>query len=223
MLKIISDGGMPSKNFPNYTETSFLIACNKKYVSGLKVDIYITKDLKFVLANEEVLRKIGIDEAYIQTHTYKHLKKINYGSKIKAHYLVDLETLFNICNRVSYIIINICNKYLNDKEINSLNNILIKNNSKKLLVASSSTDILSKLNNKLKKGLFISNKNDWEYSYSFYITDEVNINEKVIQNKLKNDVLIFIYCKNKCDIFNEYNNDKLFIISPYFNYIYFEK
>ena len=217
IVKIISDGGIPSKNFPNYSETSFLLACNKDYVSGFKVDIYVTKDCKFVLVNEEVLKKIGISEEYVRNHTYKDIKNINYGSKIKLHYLVNLEYLFKICKKNKYLIINIRNKYLNDKETEYLNRLLIENNSDTLLVSSSSNQLLKKIDNNLNKGLIINSEKDWEYSYFFYITKEKYLTDAILNEKTKSNTLIFINCNRDCDSVNKYNYKNIYIISPYSN------
>ena len=217
ITKIILDGGISSKNSPNYTESSFLLSCNKNYVSGLKVDIYVTKDCKFILSNEEVLKELGINEDYVHGHEYSLIKNINYGSKIKKHYLIDLEYLLKICNNNHYLIINICNKNLSKKELLCLNNILIQNYSDKLFVSSSNINLLNSLNNKLIKGLFVTDMDDWKYTYHFYITEEKYLNENILFEKEKNNSMIFIYCKNKCDLIDKYNNPNIFLIIPYQN------
>lgn len=216
---IIIDGGIPSKNSPNYCKDSFLLACRKKNISGFKVDIYVTKDCKFVLANDQILKNLGINEEFIHSRNYEKIKNIKYGTKVKSHYLIDLETLFKICKSNFNIIINVCNKYLNEKEIECLNKLLIINNSKNLFVSSSSIDILNKLNNELNKGIFVTNKKDWEYSYLFYIVEEKNIDEKILYEKIKNNAMIFIICEKDSDIFNKYKNNNVFIISKYTNFI----
>ena len=104
ITNLIADGGISSKNSPNYSIESFLISKNKNYTFAIKSDVYQTKDNVFILLDDEIKKKLAINNSYIKSRTYCQLKKLNIGNKVKKHLIVSLNELINISNNQDNII-----------------------------------------------------------------------------------------------------------------------
>lgn len=192
MNKILN-GGLSTKNTPPYTMDSFLLSLKKDNLSGIIVDAYLTKDNKLVLLNERISTILGLDEYKIKKMNYRNIKNIYYGTKIKGHYLVELQDLIKIYNKDLYLVVNLCNKDISKNEFNLLNSLFLSINYDKLVISSKSVDDLNKLDNSLNKGLYVTNNKDWQYSFKYYIANEKNINNEIINELEKNGSIIFLY------------------------------
>ena len=105
--RLIANGGISSKNSPNYSKESFLISKNKNYMFAIKSDVYQTKDNVFVLLDDCIKKRLAINNLYIKNHTYYELKKLNIGNKVKKHSIMSLNELLNISNDKDNIILNV--------------------------------------------------------------------------------------------------------------------
>lgn len=108
-MKIITEGGISSKNSPIYTIDSFKLANKNNKVDGIKIDIYLTKDNKIILLNEEVIKKTGIDVQFICEHTFSYLENLNIGTKVKRNKIISIDELLKTYKH-KYIVVNIKGK-----------------------------------------------------------------------------------------------------------------
>ena len=161
-----------------------MLANKKKDIFGIKVDLYQTKDNVFILLDDELKTKLVIDNLYIKNHTYKEIKKLKFGTKVKKHSLITLNDLINITNDKKNIILKITENI----NFSDLKNII--NNNKKINwhIYSSSLDILNKLlieNIKCNIGIYINNIEDLTFSFDFYVIDKNMLDNVQINEKLK--------------------------------------
>ena len=214
--KLIADGGISSKNSPNYSIESFLIANKKRDIFGIKVDLYQTKDNVLILLDDEVKTKLGIDDFYIKAHNYEELKKLNFGNKVKKHSIITLIQLINIINKQNNIILNITS----DVDTKILEPILNTNQKINWYLASYSLDVLDQLsykNIKNKLGIIIKEPFNLNLSFDFYIIEKNQLENKQIKENLINLNKIFItniFSKAEIKINNKEN---IFFISKHIN------
>lgn len=193
--KIIAEGGIQTKNSPLFSSSAYLLAKNSEII-GIKVNTYLTLDNNIVIADDEILRLKGINKKYINNNNYKDIQKLNIGNKVKKHYLITIDELFNLLkNSDKYIILNLIDECEN-------NQILVDKIKKitdsysNIYVMSSSIDIINLLlssNLNAKIGINITENSDWNYILDFYCVTYPNIlNTSEIYEKYKQGKEIMI-------------------------------
>lgn len=118
---IISDGGI-NINERN-TIDAILLTKNINYIDGIKIDIYITHDNYFVVANSNELNKFTMSNKRINELNYKDIRKIKFPSHIFKYYIPTLTEVLDMYNTNKIIILDI---HIIDKDINDILNNLIK-------------------------------------------------------------------------------------------------
>ena len=216
ITNLIADGGISSKNSPNYSIESFLISKNKNYTFAIKSDVYQTKDNVFILLDDEIKKKLAINNSYIKSHTYCQLKKLNIGNKVKKHLIISLNELINISNNQDNIILNISDNI----DISTLKNIINKNMHINWYISSYSLDMLEKLLNEnpiYKTGIFIKDINNLNFSFDFYIIDKLQLKDIKVIEKLKTLNNVFIDNISSKKELNYFNKKNFFFISKHIN------
>lgn len=210
---------MGSKNSPNYTSESFLIVNKKDKIHGIKVDVHLTKDKKLIVLDNETMKKIGINETYINNHTLKSLINLNIGTKAKKNFPISLNALISILNNDKIIIINIVdNNNIEDLTysisnlftgIQANNNIYVYGSSMQLL----DKIISQKLN--VKVGTILNENNEY-YATDFHVIDKDLFKRNNVRLILNNTPLFIdkVYEKKDFDFINQnYTSDNIYIIS----------
>lgn len=210
---------MGSKNSPNYTSESFLIVNKKDKIHGIKVDVHLTKDKKLIVLDNETMKKIGINETYINNHTLKSLINLNIGTKAKKNFPISLNALISILNNDKIIIINIVdNNNIEDLTysisnlftgIQANNNIYVYGSSMQLL----DKIISQKLN--VKVGTILNENNEY-YATDFHVIDKDLFKSNNARSILNNTPLFIdkVYEKKDFDFINQnYTSDNIYIIS----------
>jgi len=178
-MKIITEGGISSKNSPIYTIDSFKLANKNNKVDGIKIDIYLTKDNKIILLNEEVMKKTGIDVQFICEHTFSYLENLNIGTKVKRNKIISIDELLKTYKH-KYIVVNIKeNQYRNDILVKTLFKYVNNNTNIEWFLMSNSSKIVNLLYSQetnAKIGKIVNNYKDTTYSFDFYSTNIENIN-----------------------------------------------
>lgn len=210
---------MGSKNSPNYTSESFLVVNKKDKIHGIKVDVHLTKDKKLIVLDNETMKKIGINETYINNHTLKSLINLNIGTKAKKNFPISLNALISILNNDKIIIINIVdNNNIEDLTysisnlftgIQANNNIYVYGSSMQLL----DKIISQKLN--VKVGTILNENNEY-YATDFHVIDKDLFKSNNARSIFNNTPLFIdkVYEKKDFDFINQnYTSDNIYIIS----------
>lgn len=220
IAKLIADGGIPSKNSPNYSRESFLLANKNKNIYGIKVNLYQTKDNTLVALDDEIKNKLKIDDSYIKNHNYKDLVNLNLGTKVKKSNIVSLYEIAKDLDDNTNIIIDA-------KSYNSLNFITeLKKTMNKFpninwFIYSNSHFFLNELIKENKNhhiGIYITNEEDFNYSFDFYVIKKQHLN-----NNINNLSKIFIEGINsheelkKLLMQTNLNRDNIYIINKNVN------
>ena len=95
-MNLISDGGISSKNSPNYTAESFLINKKSCHCNGYKIDICITNDSKLIAIDNNTKKRANITNKYIESHNYSTLKNLNIGTQVKKNNILLLDKILSV-------------------------------------------------------------------------------------------------------------------------------
>lgn len=210
---------MGSKNSPNYTSESFLIVNKKDKIHGIKVDVHLTKDKKLIVLDNETMKKIGINETYINNHTLKSLINLNIGTKAKKNFPISLNALISILNNDKIIIINIVDNNNIDDLTYSISNLFtgIQANNN-IYVYGSSMQLLDKIISQklnVKVGTILNENNEY-YATDFHVIDKDLFKRNNVRLILNNTPLFIdkVYEKKDFDFINQnYTSDNIYIIS----------
>ena len=105
---LIADGGV-SLNIRN-TMDAILLCKNLNYLTGVKLDVFLSLDDIFVLANSNDLKTFTLSNKKINELNYHDLKKIKFPSHIFNYYIPTLE---EVLNNFSYLKILILELHIN--------------------------------------------------------------------------------------------------------------
>lgn len=210
---------MGSKNSPNYTSESFLIVNKKDKIHGIKVDVHLTKDKKLIVLDNETMKKIGINETYINNHTLKSLINLNIGTKAKKNFPISLNALISILNNDKIIIINIVDNNNIDDLTYSISNLFtgIQANNN-IYVYGSSMQLLDKIISQklnVKVGTILNENNEY-YATDFHVIDKDLFKRNNVRLILNNTPLFIdkVYEKKDFDFIHQnYTSDNIYIIS----------
>lgn len=171
----------------------------------------MTKDNILVPIDHKTIKKLGIDNYYISSNTFSKLKKLNIGTKAKYNSIISLEELLKIYKNDYTIFINIIPSSNNFYTIiKTISKTIFKNPHLNFFISSSNIELLNYLILEIpeaKKGIFINNNSDWNYSVDFYVVNSTDINNNIILTKLNNNQIVFI------NIVDNINNIKKNIIT----------
>lgn len=171
---IFAKGGLSSKNCPNFTEESLLLANRKEYIKGLYLDVFLTKDNIIIPVNnnDKIICK---QKNKLCKLDYIDVKKVNIGTKIKRNYILNINDIFKIQD-INYIIINLEGNNINI--IDKIKELASKNTQVNFYITSSNKEILEKLfeeNKNYKIGIFVDDTKDLSYSCDFYIINNIHL------------------------------------------------
>ena len=118
---IISDGGL-NINERN-TLDAILLTKNISYIDGIKIDIYLTKDNYFVVANSNNLNDFTLSNKKINEVNYDYLRKVKFPSHIFKYYIPTLDEVLKKYTIRKKLILNL--HFVNNINVNdALNNLL---------------------------------------------------------------------------------------------------
>ncbi len=165
IILIISDGGL-NINERN-TLDAILLTKNISYIDGVKIDIYLTKDNYFVVANSNNLNDFTLSNKKINEVNYDYLRKVKFPSHIFKYYIPTLEEILTNYHTNKIVVLEI----YDEKELDKLFALLIKYNYKYYFL-SKDISILHKLKELLfdKIGIILNTDNIiYNQNNTFYI------------------------------------------------------
>lgn len=174
-----------------------MLALKNKHIDGIKLDLYLTKDNVLIAIDDIGLTRLGINQKYVNEHSFKHLRKLNLGTKVKKNFILSLNEITSFIPPKKVIIANvippfnkldiIVDKIVQTTKKNSNINWFITSNYKFVL-----DELLKVPDRNFKIGKFIIEEYDLNFSFEFYLIrksqlDNINMKEKI---KLLNMVFI---------------------------------
>lgn len=183
MYNLIAHRGVCEKGKEN-TKSAIKDALTKEYISGIEIDVRLTKDKKLVLCHDITINRTSNGTGLISKMTLKELKKYNFGTKTKKEKIPTLNEILKIeTNKIILIEIKEEKKENNDL-IKNLYSAINKSKNKNIYITSFNYKILEKLKNEypnLKCGLLTGtfiNKNHKNHNFDFEIITSYNINKR---------------------------------------------
>jgi glycerophosphoryl diester phosphodiesterase len=225
-MKCISAYGLSTQTVPTSTNESALLSIKPDYLTGIKLDIYLTKDNVLVALN---LNEVTLPKSMmpITECPYSLLKNYNIGSKVKNQYVLTLEEIlktYQYGNRL--LILNLPDhQSKNALLVNFLSHLLSKYRSHNIYIKSCNEEILSylkasKLPNKIGLVMNNDNHNLWHQDYNFYVIDCHLVSLEMIKDKLqqgKEVMTKLIQTKDQltkyCDKYGDDIINEIFIIT----------
>lgn len=102
-MKLIARSGYHTKNTPEDTYDSLLLAIHTDYIDGVEVNLQITKDNVIVVYQTEAMYNHPMHT--ISNLTYQDLQKYQLGSKVNQHTILTLEKTLELFNGASKMLI----------------------------------------------------------------------------------------------------------------------
>lgn len=114
-MKLIARSGYHTKNTPEDTYDSLLLAIHTDYIDGVEVNLRMTKDNVIVVYQTDAIYNHPMHT--ISSLTYSELQNYNLGSKVSHHSILTLEDTLNLFKSASKMLI----LNLNDQGENNSN------------------------------------------------------------------------------------------------------
>ena len=189
IILIISDGGI---NNERNTLDAILLTKNIDYIDGIKLDIYLTKDNYFVLANDNNLNTFTLSNKKINELDYKYLRKVKFPSHIFNYYIPTLSEVLNKYTTNKIIILDIHLIDINDinKVLNNLLNLMNNYSYKYYFIINDNFNINDNIKEK------ILNKDSYIYLNNINYQDEINKNLYIITKYPKKIYNYLLYRQN---------------------------
>lgn len=200
-MNFIAQGGITSKNVPSSSKDAFLLALHTNYIQGIAVNVHLSKDDKVVICKQNFLNHISNGHGRIKNHTLEHLKRINFGNKIKRQDIATLEEILALFqNSTKLLIIHLTdekNPERNKRLMDEMVSCIKKYPNINLYIKSKNLDMilyLNKLNIKAKIGLCLSQENlsNVSSTLDFYSIQATNVSTSFINKALQNHQFILL-------------------------------
>ena len=177
-MKLIAYGGLPSKNSPISSREAYLLAINSKFISGIAVDLFYSTDKEIVAIADENLKRLTLTEQELLAKNPEEIKRLNIGSKIKRHNLLELTEILNLferANTADILVLDLQNTRNNSEFVDQVLKTINQYPSVMVYIKTSSDEIYSYLKAsrnmaKFKLGIVIYeyNKNDLNKDVDFF-------------------------------------------------------
>lgn len=219
-MQFLVKNGASTKNTPNNSMDSFLLAINTSYIDGIEVNLNLTKDGNIIIYHSDSIMNHP-KHKFIDL-TMEDIKKYNLGTKVKKHDIIKLEQLLKVfSNSSKLLILNLenhgnYNKQFLDKFISIISNY----NSKNIYIKSSCKETILYIRDKVDNvniGATIENKEDyfWDLKLNFYSVSWKDVLENDTIKKHFNNNYFFIL--TNIDNINDYNSIKLLLDNDIIN------
>ncbi len=164
-MKYIAHRGKDNHSFFENSKEALLWCLKQDYIDGVELDVRMTKDHQFVLRHNSTLLVLGMEYHFIANETLESLKKINFNTLEKPHYLTSLKEFLEAVDSEKMILLDLKLEIGDAKKyVDTLYNLLEEYSHLSIYVCSFSYQIVKLCSTKRKfaVGLLISdfmNKN----------------------------------------------------------------
>ncbi|MDD4547723.1 MAG: glycerophosphodiester phosphodiesterase family protein [Bacilli bacterium] len=216
MINLIAHRGNNNHEYKENTVNAILASLKEDYISGVELDVRLTKDNKLVVIHDYTINRTSNGSGIVKNMTIKELRKYNFGSKNKPDriplldevlkkirsnkiIILELKTEFDDITEISNRVIKIVKKY-------PKLNIYLTGFSHKL------TSYLKQKGPNLKIGfanIIVTKKTVFDDSYDGYF-----INYKFFDN-YETKKPLFFWTINRLDFFDDKDiiNDNMYFIT----------
>lgn len=98
MYNLIAHRGLDNNKYTENTKNAIIDSLNKPYISGVELDVRMTKDNKIVVAHDMTINRVSNGTGFISNMTLKELKNFNFGTK---NNLTRISTLKEVLSAIS--------------------------------------------------------------------------------------------------------------------------
>lgn len=111
MYNLIAHRAVNSNNDKENTFNAISNSLNTSYISGVEIDVRMTKDNKFVVIHDMTINRVSDGSGFVSKMNLKELKKYNFGTNDNY---IKISTIREVLRQVNDKIILIELKYEND-------------------------------------------------------------------------------------------------------------
>lgn len=225
-MNLIAHRGLHSKNTKENTLPALLLANKNPKLSGLELDVRLTRDNEVVVIHDEDIERVANGKGLVRNMTLDRLKRFNFGTFLKRERISTLDEVLSKLGPSSLIIIELKDEYKNN-EIISMKVLQIINRYPKLNIwlKSFSKEIVEyfKKYGNFPVGILI-NANNLELlsmDMDFYSISQKVINDSMVEKLLEQNKDIMIWTINSKEEIKQLRNklgdnlNNLYIISDY--------
>ena len=185
-----------TKNTPNDSRDSFLLAINTDYVDGIEANLNLTKDGNVIVYNDNSI--MGHPKHKISDLTLADISKYNLGTKVKKHNIITLEELLELFKvTTKLLVLNLENHGENNAAfVNKTIEIINRYPNDNIYIKSPCKEIILSIKDKIDKaytGAVIRNEGKyfWGLDLDFYsisvqdaslLACDSNIKKQINQN-----------------------------------------
>lgn len=95
-MKLITYGGLPTKNSPISSREAYLLAIKSRFISGIAVDLYYTDYDEVIALTKDNLQRLSLTEQELLNKSPNDIERLNIGNMIKIHNLSSLTDILDI-------------------------------------------------------------------------------------------------------------------------------
>lgn len=197
-MNLIAHRGLQTKNTKENTLTAMLLGNNNNKISGIELDVRLTKDYKVVVIHDEYIDRVSDGSGKVREMTLSRLKSFNYGTNIKHSTISTLEEILDKLYLNGLIIIDLKDEFEKNNILASKVLDVIKNYPElKIWLKSSSLDVINYLKrySNAPVGLLIdqNNINNLYVDVDFYSISTSVINRNIINSKIAQNKKIMVW------------------------------
>lgn len=213
-MKLIAHRANDNHNYFENTKEAVEECLKKDYISGIEIDVRMTKDKKIVVLHDYTISRVSNGFGIVKNMTLKDLQKYNFGNQKHKSKINTLDAILKKVkeyNSDKLIILDIKMELDNIKEIGkSLLKIINKYKKINLLIMSFNTKILKYLKKKCEYKLgkaYLIDSDIFQYEYDAYFIRYKYYKKYDIKKP------IFYWTVNKKDFIEK--NKQTFLIKDY--------
>ena len=187
-MKLIAHRGLHSKNTKENTLPALLLANKNTNLSGLELDVRLTRDNEVVVIHDEDINRVSNGKGKVRDMTLARLKRFNCGTLLKRERISTLDEVSNKLSPSRIIIIELKDEQnKNNILANKVLKIIEKYPNLDIWLKSFSKEIVNKLQEYSQNpvGILINkdNRELLDMDVDFY-----SISQKIIDNNIVNDL-----------------------------------
>lgn len=223
-MKLIAHRGLHSKNTKENTLPALLLANKNTNLSGLELDVRLTRDNEVVVIHDEDINRVSNGKGKVRDMTLDRLKRFNCGTILKRERISTLDEALNKLSPSGMIIIELKDELnKNNILVNKVLELIKKYPNLNIWLKSFSKDIVLYLKqySNYPVGILINanNKELLNIDVDFYSISQKVINNEIVDNLLKQNKNIMVWTINDeneiMSLKNNlgYNFERVYIIS----------
>ena len=189
-MKLIAHRGLHSKNTKENTLPALLLANKNTNLSGLELDVRLTRDNEVVVIHDEDINRVSNGKGKVRDMTLDRLKRFNCGTILKRERISTLDEALNKLSPSGMIIIELKDELnKNNILVNKVLELIKKYPNLNIWLKSFSKDIVLYLKqySNYPVGILINanNKELLNIDVDFYSISQKVINNEIVDNLLK--------------------------------------